>query len=210
MRPSKALEVQEDRLRVLNLGEMNRNLARLIQLQRRLYGESSRTLTRSACGGTEQVGRLAWLDRWHLNHLFYGFNPENRRHLHGVGIRRSGRSLAQQEGYVVGSTPEGHGRRLGVNDDGNRLDDLLFADMIAQQRVGIVQNGLRNGAGGDKAGQVLRDPCRFCVSGGLAGELDPVRGVSDSERCDVYGVYLRRSVDGDKGALSLDGSPVRD
>ena len=58
--------------------------------------------------------------------------------------------------------------------DGDGVGDLLFADVIAQQTVGIVQKGLRDGAGGDKAGEILRDSRRIWVRGGLAGEPDLV------------------------------------
>src|SRR2546429_6563307 len=93
MRPGEALEVQHDRLGVLNLGEMNRNLARRIQFKRRRDGKRSRALAKSARFGADQVGRLAWPEGWNVNHLFDGLNPENRRHLHGVGVRRSSRGL---------------------------------------------------------------------------------------------------------------------
>ena len=75
------------------------------------------------------------------NDLFDGFDPENRNHLHGLGVRRIRCGLAQQEGDVVGSASEKaiRRRRGGGNDDGGRIGDLLFADVITQQFVGIVQ-----------------------------------------------------------------------
>src|SRR5579864_5076830 len=152
MRPGKALEVQEYRLSVLNLGEMNGNLTRRLQFRRWLDGESRHTLTRSARFGADQMGRLAWPEGRDKNHLFDSLNPENCRHLHGVGVRRSRSGRAHQKSDVVGSAPKRHGRRLGINDDGYRLSDLLFADVIAQQLVGIVQNGLCDGACSDEAG----------------------------------------------------------
>ena len=151
MWPGEAFEVQKDRLGVLNLCEMNRNLTRRIQFNRRLDGELSRALPRNAWLGADQVRLLAEFEGRNNNHLFNGFNPENRRHLHGVGVRRGGAGLALQEGDVVGSAAERHGRRRRVNDDGRGLGDLLFADVIAQQFVGIVQHGLGDGSGGDEA-----------------------------------------------------------
>ena len=44
--------------------------------------------------------------------------------------------------------------------------------MTAQQTVWIVQKRLRNGAGGNKAAEILWNSCRFWVAGGLAWELD--------------------------------------
>ena len=108
------------------------------------------------------------------NDLFDGFDPENRNHLHGLGVRCSRCGLAQQEGDVVGSAAEEslRRRRGRGNDDGDCVGDLLFADVIAQQFVGIVQQGLRDGAGGDKAAEILRDSRCVRVGGGLAGERD--------------------------------------
>ena len=84
--------------------------------------------------------------------LFDGFDPENGRHLRGLGVGGRGRGLAQQERNVIGSAPEQRRRwrRSRGSDQGDGFDDLLFADVIAQQTVRIVQKCLRNGAGGSR------------------------------------------------------------
>ena len=151
MRPSEAFEIQQDRLGVLNLRESNTNLTRRIQVKRRCDGECRHTLTRNARFAFDREGRLTHLEGRYQNDLFDGFDPENRRHLQGLGVRRSSCGLAEQECYIVDSAPEGHRRRGRGNDEGDRVGDLLFADVIAQQRVWIVQNGLRDGTDGDKA-----------------------------------------------------------
>src|ERR1700680_3802136 len=151
MRPGEALEIQQDRLGVLNLCEMNRNLARHIQVKRDYAGERRYALTRDARFGFDREG-LTGIERRHLKDLFDGFDPENGSHLHGVSVRLSCPSIPQQEGDVVGSAPEERRRRRGrgnVEDDG--VDDLLFADVTAQQTIWIVQKGLRDGARRDEA-----------------------------------------------------------
>src|SRR5277367_3702611 len=159
MRPSEGSEIQQYRLRVLNLRETNGKLARHIHVKRCDARERWHTLKRNTrCGFDREL--VSHVQRPHENGRFDGFDPENCRHLQGLGVWRIGCGLAEQEGYVVDSAPEEWWSRSRGNDNRDRLDDFLFGDDIAQQLVRIVQQLLRDRAGGDKAAEVLRNPRR--------------------------------------------------
>jgi hypothetical protein len=86
-----------------------------------------------------------------MNDFFDGFDPEDRRHLQSLSIRRSSRGLTQQEGDIVDAPSEEWRKRDRGNYDRDRVGDLLFADGIAEHRIRIVQHSLRDSASSDKA-----------------------------------------------------------
>lgn len=100
----------------------------------------------------DREGRPTYLHRRNQNDLFDRLDPEGRGHLRGLSVGGCCCGLPQQEGGVVSSASEKRRRRRRGrgNYQGDRFDDLLFADVIAQQRIWIVEKGLRDGAGRDE------------------------------------------------------------
>lgn len=78
MRPSQTSEIQQDRLRVLNLREFNGKLARHIQVVRRCDGEGWHALPQNTWLGFNREGWPAKLVGRDKNGFFDRFYPEDR------------------------------------------------------------------------------------------------------------------------------------
>ena len=142
-------------------------------------------------------------------------DPEGGLHRHRVRVgprRRAGRG--PHEKVDVGRSAPRRGRRRRRGDfDGGRLVDGLAHVGVAQDGVGIVQDGLGDGARLDEVGEVLRQSQGVVQGGGLVRERDEVwRVAADEERRDVlFGDVGRpRSGAGGREALGVDGGAVRD
>src|SRR5271165_1002240 len=153
MRPGESIKVQQDRLSVLNLREMNRKLAWHIEVKRYYAGEPRYALTRNTRFGFDRE-LLTFVQRRHQDDLLDGFDPKDRGHLRGLSVGRGGwdRRLAEQKRDVVGSAAEKPDwrRRGGGNEDSGCADNVLCADVRSQQRVGVVQHRLSESSACDK------------------------------------------------------------
>src|SRR5271155_1388190 len=115
MRPREGSEVQQNRLCVLNLLEMNRKFAWHRHVKRCYARERRHTLKRHArCGADREL--LTYVQGPHKNGRFDGFVPQIRRHLQGLGVRRGSCGLAQQECNIVAPASEGWWSRGRGND----------------------------------------------------------------------------------------------
>lgn len=135
MRPSESIEVQEHRLRVLNLRKREREFVRHIQVKRRYAGEPRHALPGNTWFGFDHE-LLTFVQRRHQNDLLDSFNPEDRGHPGGLSVGRWGWDcgLAQQKRDVVRSAAEKPDGRRGSrgNEDGGCAGDDLLADLSAQ------------------------------------------------------------------------------
>ena len=158
--PSQCVEIEQDRLRVLDLRGPDLDFARRGNLSRGRHGKCGYVLAGEPRFRFEQQGWLAQLEYRHHNGVLDRFDPEGRRHLQRLGVGLGGQRLgavAQQESNVVGTTSEcrrsgNDGRRCWLSRDGYRggFNDRLLADLILEQRIWIIKHRLRKSAGGNE------------------------------------------------------------
>jgi hypothetical protein len=106
-----------------------------------------------------------------VQHFLHPLNPEDRCHLHriGVGTGRRCCRLSEEERDVVGASAEQGQRRISGYENCGGGQNLLLADLIPQKTVGVVQHRLCDACAEGR--EVLRDAGRVVVGGGLAGEF---------------------------------------
>jgi len=188
---------------------MHGELARDGEVNRHYSGEPGHALTENTWFSFDGEF-LAPVQGRDQDNFLDSFDPEDRSHLGGLSIGRGGCGLAEQKSDVVGSAAEkaDWGRGRGGNEHCGGADDVLGADVRAQQRVWIVQHRLSDGSAGDKRPQILRDPQSVGVGSGLAGKLEGDAGrVNDWS--DVHRGYDRRpGLCGIDETLSINGGSV--
>lgn len=186
MRPAQTGEVEDDQLRVLDLGGGDGDRLGCGDRMRRLDHEGRYLGARMRGGGRNMQGRFPGRPDWNYDLVLHLLDPEGGRHLDRICVRvRGGSCSTQEEGDVGGATTQFG--CCGVRGDGkdSRLGDVLSDDGVAQYGVRVVQHGLGNCARRNEFGKVLRQSRGVFVGHGLAGEWDLVGG-ADHKRSDVH------------------------
>lgn len=157
MWPSQTSKVEEDGLRVLNLGGRDSDCLWRGHLMRWIDHENRYLSAWMGGLGCNHHRRLTWLEYWNVDLLFHLLDPERGCHLDRIRVWCWCRTLgALEEGDVGSSTtqPRRSRRRGDCKDSG--LGNVLSDIGIAQYGVGIVQYILSNRASSNEGAQVLR------------------------------------------------------
>lgn len=217
MRPAQRGEVQKYGLGVLDLGGRDGDglgrgdgRGRIDDEGRGLEAGRS-ALDGAGCGNLQRP--LPEGVHWNGDLMRHFGDPECGAHRDRVGVgsgRRSGRGAHEE--VDVGGPATGLGRGWSGGDfDGGRLVDGLSHIGVAQDGVGVVQDGLGDRSRLDEVGEVLRQSQGILLVGGLVREGDEVGWVAaDEERSDVHlgDIGCPRGGAGGREALGVDGGAV--
>lgn len=212
MRPGQPGEVEEDHLRILDLGRGDGDGRGRGDGARRVDEEGRHHGARVGERGGDLEGRVPDFVHGDDELVLDLLDPEGGRHLGGAGVGVGGLLVALEEGDVGGSAADfgGDGGR-GDGEEGG-FGDGLALEGVAQDGVGVRQHGLGDCARLDEFAEILRQS--WCVGsrGGLADERNLAAGIVDDERSDVHRWDGGRTFDagGGREALGVDGCAMWD
>jgi Major Facilitator Superfamily/Aminoglycoside-2''-adenylyltransferase len=145
MWPANAIEVQQHQLRILELCHVDLDRSRFGDRNRRNHLDFGNWQPIMKSFRLNQHGWPAWFERRHKDRQLDSFDPECCRHQDGLSIRADGR-VAIQKCDVRRSAPKHRRWLLGGDRYLGRRDYVLPGDVIAQDRVRVVEHGLGDGA----------------------------------------------------------------